>query len=194
MEVLTPEEGRQAVRLARCVLEKRIGKRDVDLPPLPPRFSKKRGVFVTLTERGQLRGCIGFPTPVYPLGQAICEAAYAAAVQDPRFPPVRAEELPLLRVEVTVLSVPTPLTCRPDERPEKVLVGTHGLIVRGMGRSGLLLPQVPVEWGWNAREFLDHTCQKAGLPAGCWKTGAVEVLTFEGQIFSEEESPRGRQA
>jgi hypothetical protein len=185
MEVLTPGEGRLAVQLARGFLEEKIGRKHVDYPALPPVFSEKRGVFVTLKKRGELRGCIGFPTPVYPLSQAICEAARAAALEDPRFPPVRAAELPDIRIEVTVLSVPVPLTCRAAERPRNVIVGTHGLIVRGMGRSGLLLPQVPLEWGWNAMEFLDYTCQKAGLPRGCWKDEKVEVYTFEGQIFEE---------
>ncbi|MDH7510181.1 MAG: TIGR00296 family protein [Methanolinea sp.] len=185
MEVLTPEEGRLAVQLARTVLEEKIGRKHADYPALPPVFSQKRGVFVTLKKRGELRGCIGFPTPVYPLGQAVCEAALAAALEDPRFPPLRSDELPEIRIEVTVLSVPVPLTCRPVDRPRNVIIGTHGLIVRGMGRSGLLLPQVPLEWGWDAAEFLDHACQKAGLAGGCWKDGRVEVYTFEGQIFEE---------
>lgn len=185
MEVLTPEEGRLAVQLARGVLEEKIGRKHMVCPALPPVFSEKRGVFVTLKKRGELRGCIGFPTPVYPLGQAICEAAWAAAREDPRFPPLRAEELPGTSIEVTVLSVPVLLTCRAAERPRNVMVGTHGLIVRGMGRSGLLLPQVSLEWGWDAAEFLDHTCLKAGLARGCWKDERVEVYTFEGQIFEE---------
>jgi len=185
MEVLTPEEGRVAVQLARAVLEEKIGRKHVDYPALTPVFSEKRGVFVTLKKRGVLRGCIGFPTPVYPLDQAISGAALAAALEDPRFPPLRAGELPEIRIEVTVLSVPVPLTCRASERPRNIMVGTHGLIVRGMGRSGLLLPQVPLEWGWDAPEFLDHTCLKAGLARGCWKDERVEVYTFEGQIFGE---------
>jgi hypothetical protein len=74
----------------------------------------------------------------------------------------------------------------PGKRPGAVEVGRHGLIVRGYGRSGLLLPQVPVEWKWDSTEFLDHTCRKAGLPAGCWKEAAVDVFTFEGQVFCEE--------
>jgi len=185
MEVLTPEEGRLAVRLAARCSRRRLGGSTSEYPRLPPVFSEKRGVFVTLKERGELRGCIGFPMPVYPLGQAICEAAYAAAVEDPRFPPLRPEELPYIEIEVTVLSVPVLLACRAAERPANVKVGTHGLIIRGRGRSGLLLPQVPLEWGWNAIEFLDNTCLKAGLPRGCWRDERTEVYTFEGQIFSE---------
>jgi uncharacterized protein len=186
MDLLTREEGACAVQLARSVLEQKIGGRGAPGPSLPPIFDEKRGVFVTLTEKGELRGCIGFPQPSLPLGEAIREAAISAALQDPRFPRVRAAELPSIRVEVTVLSVPELMEAAPDARPGSVVVGRHGLIVRGHGRSGLLLPQVPVEWQWDTREFLDHTCIKAGLPPGCWKEESVELYTFEGQIFHEE--------
>jgi uncharacterized protein (TIGR00296 family) len=186
MHALTGDEGALAVRVARRVLENSIGSLCGDLPALPPVFQGKRGVFVTLTRDGELRGCIGFPYPTLPLNEALSDAAISAATRDPRFPPVRAPELPLLRIEVTVLSVPERLTAVPEDRPAAVEVGKHGLIVQGYGRSGLLLPQVPVEWGWDSTEFLDHTCMKAGLPAGCWKRKDVEIFTFEGQIFGEE--------
>ncbi|NYT07547.1 MAG: TIGR00296 family protein [Methanomicrobiales archaeon] len=185
MHALTEEEGALAVRVARRVLENHIGNLQGDCPALPPVFRDKRGVFVTLTRDGELRGCIGYPYPTHSLEEALCDAAISAAARDPRFPPVRAPELPLLRIEITVLSPPRPLTGEPEARPSGVEVGKHGLIVQGYGRSGLLLPQVPVEWGWDSREFLDHTCLKAGLPAGCWKRKDVLVFTFEGQIFGE---------
>jgi uncharacterized protein (TIGR00296 family) len=186
MHALTEEEGALAVRVARRVLENSIGNLCGGLPALPPVFQEKRGVFVTLTRDGELRGCIGYPHPTHPLKDALCDAAISAATRDPRFPPVRAPELPLLRIEVTVLSPPEPLTVDPEVRPAAVEVGKHGLIVQGYGRSGLLLPQVPVEWRWDSTEFLDHTCMKAGLPAGCWKRKDVAICTFEGQIFHEE--------
>lgn len=186
MFALTSEEGETAVRLARDALEKSLRCEEFTLPPLPPIFSEKRGVFVTLTRDGDLRGCIGFPYPVLPLGKGIVQAALSAALEDPRFLPVREAELPLLRIEMTVLTVPEPLTCPPEERPGHVEVGRHGLILAGHGRSGLLLPQVASEYGWDAEEFLDHTCLKAGLSPGCWKRADVEVATFEGQIFHEE--------
>jgi uncharacterized protein (TIGR00296 family) len=186
MEVLTPEEGATAVLLARTVLEQMIGGKNTPCPALTPVFSRKRGVFVTLTTAGCLRGCIGFPYPMLPLGEAIRDAALAAAKEDPRFPPVGRQELPGLRIEVTVLTVPEPLCVPPERRPDAIEVGRHGLIVRGHGRSGLLLPQVPCEYGWNSATFLDHTCMKAGLPQGCWRKGDVEIFTFEGQIFHEE--------
>jgi uncharacterized protein (TIGR00296 family) len=185
MVLLTADEGAVAVRLARGAIEYAINKKrkpDLDLTPI---FREKRGVFVTLTMQGQLRGCIGFPYPVMPLDDAIDHAAVAAAREDPRFPALEARELPFIRVEVTILTVPQPLTSDPDKRPDHVEVGRHGLIVRGKGTSGLLLPQVATEYGWNSTTFLNQTCGKAGLPDQCWQSRRVEVLTFEGQIFHE---------
>jgi uncharacterized protein (TIGR00296 family) len=186
MEVLTVKEGETALLLARTVLEQTIGGIKTGYPDLTAIFSRKRGVFVTLTKAGCLRGCIGFPYPTLSLGEAIREAALAAARDDPRFPPVGMHELPSLRIEVTVLSVPELLCVPPEQRPDAIEVGRHGLIVRGHGRSGLLLPQVPCEYGWNSATFLDHICEKAGFIKGCWQKGDVEIFTFEGQIFHEE--------
>jgi len=186
MDLLSDDDGELALRLARGTLDHVIGNNAQPDIPLTPVFSEKRGVFVTLTIDGDLRGCIGFPYPLMPLGDAIAEAATAAALQDPRFLPVKKSELTAIRLEVTVLTVPVVLEGDPDDRPAKVIVGRHGLIVKGRGRSGLLLPQVATEYGWNATEFLDHTCIKAGFPGRCWDTRDVEVLTFEGQIFTEE--------
>ena len=173
--------------LARQAMETAVRDERQTPPSLPPIFSEKRGVFVTLTERGELRGCIGLPYPVMPLAEAIREAAASAALRDPRFPPVEPADLPGIHVEVTVLSVPAPLTGPVGNRENCVRVGVHGLIAQGMGRSGLLLPQVATEYRWTACEFLDHTCVKAGLPPGSWRSPRVEVLTFEGQIFHEQE-------
>ena len=186
MEGLTEDEGRCAVRLARCALEMHIEGKNCILPEeIPAIFNEKRGVFVTLTIHGSLRGCIGFPYPVMPLGDAIQKAAVSAAVEDPRFPPVSRDELEELHLEVTVLTLPVQLGCLPEDRPSAVEVGRHGLIVSGFGTGGLLLPQVATEWSWDARTFLEHTCQKAGLPRECWMRPDIDVMTFEGQIFSE---------
>ena len=184
MQLLTPEEGILATRLARGAIEYTIAKKPKPMINLTPVFGEKRGVFVTLTRAGQLRGCIGFPYPVMPLGDAIEDAAVAAALEDPRFPQVHKNEVPELALEVTILTVPEPLDGEPADRPRYVEVGRHGLIVRGFGTSGLLLPQVATEYGWDAPAFLDHTCEKAGLPHRCWTYGNVDVLTFEGQIFA----------
>jgi hypothetical protein len=185
MSGLREEEGRLAVQLARQSLHSTVTGRQDPLPSLPPVFDEKRGVFVTLTRSGQLRGCIGFPYPVAPLGEAIVDAAHAAAVEDPRFHPVRPEELGSIRVEVTVLTEPVVIEGPAAERAAKVEVGRHGLIVRGKGTSGLLLPQVATEYNWESEEFLSSTCAKAGLAGRCWRDQDVEVSTFEGQIFHE---------
>lgn len=186
MQLLTADEGLLALRSARAAAEYVCAKKPRPALKLTPVFSEKRGVFVTLTRDGQLRGCIGLPYPVMPLGQAIEHAAVAAATEDPRFPPVGKDEVGKVAVEVTVLTVPVPLEGEPRKRPANVEVGKHGLIVRGMGTSGLLLPQVATEYGWDAETFLCHTCMKAGLPDRCWTYPSVEVLTFEGQIFTEK--------
>ena len=174
-----------AVRSARAAIEHAVVKRPYVSGNLTHVFGEKRGVFVTLTKNGSLRGCIGFPYPVMPLDKAIVHAAGAAALEDPRFPPVTKDELAAISLEVTILTVPEPLEGEPAKRPRQVIVGKHGLIVRGMGTSGLLLPQVATEYGWDAKTFLDHTCMKAGLSERCWTSKNVEILTFEGQIFSE---------
>lgn len=185
MQLLTDDEGVMAVRSARAAIEHAVAKKPKTSSDLTPMFSGKRGVFVTLTKGGNLRGCIGFPYPVMPLGEAIVHAAGAAALEDPRFPPVTKDELAAISLEVTILTVPEPLEGDPVKRPQQVIVGKHGLVVRGMGTSGLLLPQVATEYGWDAKTFLDHTCMKAGLSEKCWTSKNVEILTFEGQIFSE---------
>ena len=184
--MLTADEGTLAIRLARGALEHAVGKKAKPGLRLTSVFSAKRGVFVTLTRDGELRGCIGLPYPVMPLGEAIEHAAKAAALEDPRFPPVSKDELALISLEVTILTVPVPLLCEPSERPAQIIVGKHGLIVRGLGTSGLLLPQVATEYGWDSTTFLDHTCTKAGLSGKCWTSKNVELMTFEGQIFSEK--------
>jgi hypothetical protein len=184
MELLTQDEGEITVRIARGAVEYAILKKPKPAVKLPPVFAEKRGVFVTLNKNGLLRGCIGFPNPVMPLGDAIEHVAVAAALEDPRFPQVRKNEVPELELEVTVLTVPEPLAGKPADRHRYVEVGRHGLIVRGFGTSGLLLPQVATEYNWDAQTFLNHTCEKAGLPHRCWTYGNVDVFTFEGQIFS----------
>lgn len=141
-------------------------------------LTEKRGVFVTLKDP-DLRGCIGFPSPVMPLGDAIMEAAIAAA-NDPRFPPLREDELEKLKIEVSVLTVPETLK---DPSPNKIKVGRDGLIIEHHGRSGLLLPQVATEHHMTSFEFLEAVCQKAGLPPGSWKDATIK--TFRAKIFSE---------
>jgi uncharacterized protein (TIGR00296 family) len=186
MDLLTPHDGELLLRIARSEIEYAVAGTPKPLIHYFPVFEEKRGVFVTLTRSGQLRGCIGLPYPVMPLGEAIVQAATSAALEDPRFPPVKKEELSKIHLEVTVLTVPVRIEGDPKKRPDNVVVGKHGLIVRGHGTSGLLLPQVATEYGWDATTFLDQTCIKAGFLGRCWDAGDVDVLTFEGQIFSEK--------
>lgn len=183
---LTEKEGEVALSLARRALEEAICGEPEQPLTLPHVFQEQRGVFVTLKRGGELRGCIGFPYPVYPLEKAIRSAAIAAATEDPRFPPVSPEELGDLAVEVTVLTPPEKLSCNACERHRAVEVGRHGVIIAGFGCQGLLLPQVAEEYGWDSTTFLDHTCMKAGLPPGYWRREETDVMVFEGQIFTEQ--------
>jgi uncharacterized protein (TIGR00296 family) len=149
-------------------------------------FSFKSGVFVTLNNPLGLRGCIGYPLPDKKLFNALEDAAISAATEDPRFPPVKLEELDSITFEVTVLTPPKKIEVKdPSEYLSKIKVGKDGLIVKSGFNSGLLLPQVPVEYGWNEKEFLEYTCEKAGLPKDYWKKEGVEILKFEGLVFKE---------
>ena len=184
--MLTLEEGKIAVRLARDALTNYIqSKKLIESKGLPPVFDEKRGVFVTIHEEGELRGCIGYPQPVLPLGKAIIDSAINACSRDPRFPCVRPSELPRTEVEVTILTKPEPYDLPKKKLPEVVRIGKDGLIVSKGMYSGLLLPQVAPEWGWDSMEFLSQTCLKAGLPADAWLDEDTEVLHFEAQIFAE---------
>ena len=191
MKLLTLEEGKKAVKLARKAIEIYLAEKKTIDEKLKGIFAEKRGVFTTLTKHGELRGCIGYPYPMKRLDEAIIDSAISAATQDPRFPPVKSEEMSEIEVEVTVLTPPQKLEVSPKERAEEIEIGKHGLMVRFGPYSGLLLPQVAVEYGMDEEEFLTHTCLKAGLPPDCWLLNEVEVYTFEGQIFKEAE-PRGK--
>ncbi len=180
-EVLTRHERRFLLDLARHTLVTHFQglERPEPDPPAGP-LTEARGAFVTLTTLdGSLRGCIGHVEGVMPLWRSVRDNALAAALHDPRFPPVTAPELSGLHLEVSALSVLE----RVD--PSAVIPGRHGVMVeRGLHR-GLLLPQVAVEHGWDRVTLLDHTCRKAGLPAGCWHTPDTTVLAFTAEVFGE---------
>ena len=188
--MLTESEGELAIRLARSAIEECL-KNGTKIKPdnLPPVFREKRGVFVTLNEKKdtkQLRGCIGRPYPILPLGEAIIVSAINAAREDPRFHPVKPEEIGDLVIEITVLTVPKRIKAKPKEMPDSIVIGRDGLIVAAGRCQGLLLTQVAVEHGFDSTEFLCQTCMKAGLMPDAWLEGA-EVYSFEGQIFGELE-------
>jgi len=156
------------------------------------KFSFNSGVFVTLNNSDGLRGCIGFPMPDKRLSHGIIDAAISAATEDPRFSPVKTNELNNIVFEVTILTPPVEINVSdPMEYLEKIKVGRDGLIIRHSFSSGLLLPQVPVEYSWSTKEFLQHTCEKAGLARDTWKNESVKIEKFEGIIFKEE-TPNGQ--
>ena len=162
-------------------------KKRIALPEdVKSKFSFDSGVFVTLNNRGGLRGCIGVALPEKKLYQSLVDAAISSATEDPRFPPVKYEELDEITFEVTVLTPPIQVKVGdPLEYPSKIRVGRDGLIVKWEYGSGLLLPQVPTEYGWNEEEFLCQTCEKAGAPRDCWKRRETMILKFEGIVFKE---------
>jgi MEMO1 family protein len=141
---------------------------------------EKRGAFVTLTKKGELRGCIGYIKAIEQLYKAVSEMAVAASTKDPRFPPLSRDELKDIHIEISVLS---PL--KQINNTDEVEVGKHGLYITKGNYSGLLLPQVATEQKWNREEFLNQTCRKAGLPTNAWKEKGTSIYTFTAQIFSE---------
>ena len=158
---------------------------------LPDSFDRKSGVFVTINTypSGVLRGCIGYPEPVFPLKDALIHSAESAC-HDPRFMPLSFKESINCTVEVTILSEPVLMECPKEEIPKNIVIGRDGLIIQFGRRRGLLLPQVPVEWGWDVNEYLQQICYKAGLPDDAWKLKDSMMWTFTGEIFHET-SPRG---
>jgi hypothetical protein len=179
-DALSAGDKAQILGLARSAVSEYIGRGTlIEDRTGNPKLLEPRGVFVTLKKRGDLRGCIGFIEAVAPLGQAVIRAAVYAATEDPRFRPVGADEVAGLEIEISVLTPP-----RQIASPELVRVGRHGLIVSRDGRKGVLLPQVPVENGWDRETFLEQGCLKAGLPPDAWKRGA-KLEVFEAIVFHE---------
>jgi AmmeMemoRadiSam system protein A len=156
------------------------------VPSRDPWLQAAGAAFVTITNQGRLRGCIGYVDPVKPLAEAVAHCAAAAAAADPRFLAVRPEELAQLEIEISVLS---PL--RRIDDPSEVQVGIHGLYICQSGLHGLLLPQVATDYGWDRETFLRQTCLKAGLPGDAWRHGA-EIRVFSVDHFTDHapiESP-----
>jgi len=185
--MFTEAEGKILVKIAKSTIQKWFTREPKDISPeTAKKFSEKLGVFVTLKINGELRGCIGFTEPRFPLIDGIQRTALLAAFQDPRFPPLREEEVEKLEVEVSVLTEPTLIVVKkPDDYLNIIKIGRDGLILEYGGCSGLLLPQVPVEEKWSVKEFLDYTCMKAGVPSETWKSPECEIYSFQAQIFHE---------
>jgi hypothetical protein len=185
-------DGEVATRIARAAVDGDVRPPPI-LPDPPEALRAPGGVFVTLNTypTRDLRGCIGFPEARYPLHEALILAAKAAC-EDPRFPPLTPRELDGVTVEVSLLSPPEDITARnPRAYLGEVVVGRHGLMVSRGTLSGLLLPQVPLEFGWDVEEYLAHACMKAGLMPDAWFEDGIRVRRFTADVFGEE-SPRGR--
>ncbi|MEM3377591.1 MAG: TIGR00296 family protein [Candidatus Bathyarchaeia archaeon] len=195
---LSLEEGTFLLQLARKAVKEYLQTGKTIKPPAdaPKKLLEHCGVFVTINsmENGEktLRGCIGYPYPTNPLVEALIDSAISAATRDPRFHPLSLKELGSVVFEVSVLTPPELVEVKkPEEYVSKIKVGEDGLIVEKGFFKGLLLPQVPVEWGWCEEEFLCQCCIKAGLPPDSWLTRGTRIYKFSAIIF-EEETPEGK--
>jgi AmmeMemoRadiSam system protein A len=144
-------------------------------------FGGPRALFVTLRESGDLRGCIGTLAPEGDLARTVPQFALRAAFEDHRFPSLDASELPFLEIEISVLSPPEPVA-----DPQEIEIGRDGLILEARGRSGLLLPQVATEFGFDRRRFLEELSRKAGLPPDAWEDSSARLWRFQAEVFAEE--------
>jgi AmmeMemoRadiSam system protein A len=179
VQEVSGEERTQLLRLAHDSIFLALQRREISLDPPTSHLAEPRGVFTSLYLQEELRGCVGYILPTCSVFRAVGETARAAAFEDNRFPPVTQEEAPHLQVELSILSLARPLPV------EQVEVGRHGLLISWHGRRGLLLPQVPVERGWDRTTFLEQTCCKAGLPRDAWQKGAT-IEAFTAEVFGEK--------
>jgi len=176
----SPEQRRLLLRIAHEAIDAIVSGREWrDVPPSLGGVDEPRGVFTTLYLDHELRGCVGYAAPVTPLYRAVAETARSAAFEDARFLPVTRDEAHKLEISLSVLSR---LFSIPADAVE---VGRHGLVISDGSRRGLLLPQVPMEHGWNRETFLEQTCRKAGLPQDAWRKGA-SIEAFTAEVFSDE--------
>ena len=184
---ISENDGKILVKMARTVVTKYLTDNTKILDhDFKEKFSFNAGVFVTINDKSGLRGCIGYPLAVKKLSDALTDAAISASTDDPRFPSIRQNELNDLVFEVTILSETEEISASlSDEIIQEIKIGRDGLIIEKNFQSGLLLPQVPVEYNWNVVDFLNHTCHKAGLPNGSWKDKDTKISKFQGIIFRE---------
>jgi AmmeMemoRadiSam system protein A len=174
----SPEERTLLLQLAHQAIAAALDRREISLTPPTPHLAEPRGAFATLYYCRILRGCVGYVFPVTPLYRTVAESARGAAFEDSRFPPVTPAEATELQVSLSILSPLVPI------QPEEVEIGRHGLLVSLGVCRGLLLPQVPVEHGWDRITFLEQTCKKAGLPSSAWQAGA-ELQAFTAEVFGD---------
>jgi len=183
MSLLDSRERRLFLDVAHRAVMSAVANIDVpDSLPNDANFHELTGAFVTLRRRGQLRGCIGEIDSKESLVKVINRCARAAALEDPRFGPVRPDELAEIKIEISILATPR------ESKPEKVEPGKHGLIVSRGYLRGVLLPQVATERGWNAQRFLEETCIKAGLEQDAWRDRATRIEVFTAEVFGETDA------
>lgn len=182
--MLTPAGRRALLRLARTSVAARVNGQAPPEPASDDLPDLKAGAFVTLRRSGELRGCIGHIEAERPVGDVVVRVAASAALEDPRFQPIRPAELPALDIEISVLG---PLERIDPRDPAAIEIGRHGLVIEQGHHRGLLLPQVATEWGWDRETFLSHLCAKAGLPRDAWRSGAA-VFRFEAEVFDEADA------
>jgi len=180
MPSLSEADRRAALQLARKAVVEAVTLRKIpDSFPRQGVFAERRGVFVTLHIHNRLQGCIGVIEAKEPLGEAIARCAASAALEDPRFAPMKTEQLAELSIEISLLSAMEPIT------PESIEIGRHGLFVRFHAQRGLLLPQVAIEHRLTREQFLEETCRKAGLPREAWHGPEARLFGFTCEVFSE---------
>ncbi len=182
---LTSKEQKILLAVARDTLDSSLSGKPlprVHSYQLSDALKKKCGVFVTLKTKGtgKLRGCIGYITGRQALAEAVRNCTVMAATRDTRFPPMKHGEAETVFIEISVL---TPL--KKIHTIAEIEVGSHGLFIENSGRSGLLLPQVPVDWGWNKKQFLQAVCRKAGLPHSAWQEDGTHLYIFSAQVWTE---------
>lgn len=182
MELKINKEDKQKIlKLARqSIAEEFQGQPLAKIPDIPL-LKRKLGVFVTLHSQGNLRGCIGYISGHQALGDSIKHLAKASAFQDNRFPPLKENELDIIDIEISILSEMEKTT-----DPLNIKIGTHGIYLKQDWHSGLLLPQVATEQGWDSKTFLQHSCLKAGLPKNSWQDPNTEIFSFTAEIFGEK--------
>jgi uncharacterized protein len=185
---LKVEHAEKLIKIARDAISAYFEGKEYEVPAeLKKEFKYERGVFVTLYVKNALKGCIGYPEPIMPLAESVANCAKAAAFEDVRFPSLKQEQVKDLRVELSILTEPQLIeVSKASDYLKKIEIGKDGLIVKDEYGSGLLLPQVPVEWKWDVKEFLDNTCRKAGLEPSSWKNMRKSIYKFQAQIFTEE--------
>ena len=184
--MLTLEEGKELLRLARESIQSYFSKQDINIERYA-KFKDNQGVFVTLNKNNKLRGCIGYPQPTLQLYKAVFEAARAAAFEDPRFPALEESELNNIDIELSVLTVPEEINAEPEQYTQLINIGEDGLIIKNSFGSGLLLPQVFKEYNCTPQKALEMTCQKANLSNDAWRDTSSKIFRFQAQIFKEKD-------